>query len=59
MSSGSATPRAQPFYCPSCGEEDFVPSADTPGAYECNSCGRYYSVKFLGIAARAVEVEPG
>lgn len=52
MSSGSSTPRAQPFYCPYCGEEDFVPSGDT-GEYECNSCGRHYSVKFLGIAASA------
>jgi len=57
MSSASPTPRAQPFYCPYCGEEDFVPSAETAGAYECNSCGRHYSVKFLGIAASAVTKE--
>jgi transposase-like protein len=56
MSSASPTPRAQPFYCPYCGEEDFVP-AETTGAYECNSCGRHYSVKFLGIAASAVAKE--
>lgn len=59
MSTGSATPRAQPFYCPYCGEEDFVPSAETAGAYECNSCGRHYSVKFLGIATSAIGKENG
>ncbi|MGH2788278.1 MAG: hypothetical protein ACRDJV_10255 [Actinomycetota bacterium] len=57
MSSGSATPHAQPFYCPYCGEEDFVPSGETAGGYECNSCGRHYTVKFLGLTARAASRE--
>lgn len=43
-----ATPRAQPFYCPYCAEEDFVPGED-PGSYHCNSCDRYFVVKFLGV----------
>jgi transposase-like protein len=42
--------RAEPFYCPYCGEEDFV-SWSEPGTYVCNSCGRHYSVKFLGVSA--------
>jgi transposase-like protein len=40
--------RAQPFYCPYCGEEDFVP-AEEPGAYVCRSCGRHYTVTLLGL----------
>lgn len=46
---GSPTPRARPFYCPYCGEEDFVPFEDEPGRYHCNSCDRYFSVGFLGV----------
>jgi transcription initiation factor TFIIIB Brf1 subunit/transcription initiation factor TFIIB len=45
-----AAMRAQPFYCPYCGEEDFVPHEE-PGTYVCNSCGRNYTVKLLGIHA--------
>jgi hypothetical protein len=46
------TPRAQPFYCPYCGEEDFVPS-EQHGAYHCNSCDRHYSVRFIGLGRGA------
>jgi transposase-like protein len=42
---------AQPFYCPYCGEQDFVPYGDEPNRYLCSSCGRHYSVKFLGLDA--------
>lgn len=48
-----ATPRAQPFYCPYCGEEDFVPHGDEPNRYLCSSCGRHYSVRFIGLDAEA------
>jgi len=55
--------RVQPYYCPYCGEEDFVPSGplDGPGErpggeYHCRSCNRRYGVRFLGHgAARAAE----
>lgn len=40
--------RAQPFYCPYCGEEDFVPTGDD-GAYHCRSCDRRFTVHFLGL----------
>jgi transcription initiation factor TFIIIB Brf1 subunit/transcription initiation factor TFIIB len=42
--------KAQPFYCPYCGEEDFVPETE-PAGYFCNSCGRHYAIKLLGIDA--------
>ena len=42
---------AQPFYCPYCGEEDFVPWGEEKGGYLCNSCLRHFSVKFLGLHA--------
>lgn len=47
----SPTPRAQPFYCPYCGDEDFVPFGDA-GEYRCESCARHFAVRFLGIARR-------
>ncbi len=55
MSSGAhgATPRAQPFYCPYCGEQDFVPYGEEANRYLCSSCGRHYSVKFIGLDAGA------
>jgi transposase-like protein len=45
------TPRAQPFYCPYCGEEDFVPFGEEPHRYFCNSCQRHFVVRFLGLGA--------
>ncbi len=47
--SESPTPRAQPFYCPYCGEEDFVPYGDEANSYSCNSCSRRFAVEFLGL----------
>ena len=46
---------AQPFYCPYCGEEDFVPWGEEKGAYLCNSCLRHFSVKFLGLHSKDAE----
>lgn len=49
-------PRVQPFYCPYCCEEDFVPSGplDGPdGEFHCRSCDRRFRVTFLGIGAPA------
>lgn len=45
------TPRAQPFYCPYCGEQDFVPFGEEPSRFLCQSCGRHYLVKFFGLDA--------
>jgi DNA-directed RNA polymerase subunit RPC12/RpoP len=52
-SKGGVTPRAQPFYCPYCGEQDFVPYGEEPNRYLCSSCERHYSVTFLGLDAGA------
>lgn len=41
--------RAQPFYCPFCGEQDFVPSGDNAGQYHCESCDRRFVVKMIGL----------
>lgn len=56
---GSASPRAVPFYCPFCGEEDFVPSGEEPGRYHCHSCDRHWVVRFLGLGASAREHPAG
>ena len=44
--------RVQPFYCPYCGEEDFVPSGED-GGYHCRSCDRRFVVRFLGFGPGA------
>ena len=49
MDEHEPTPRAQPFYCPYCSEEDFVPDGDEPGIYHCRSCDRRFMVRFLGL----------
>lgn len=46
-------PRAVPFYCPYCGEEDFVPSGEEHGRYHCRSCDRHFVVRFLGLGSSA------
>lgn len=48
----SRGPRVQPFYCPYCAEEDFVPAGalDGPdGEFHCLSCDRRYRVTFVGL----------
>jgi transposase-like protein len=58
MTGELSTPRVQPFYCPYCGEEDFVPagpldSGDSGhsggGHFHCRSCDRRFVVRFLGL----------
>lgn len=44
---GSATPRAQPFYCPYCGEQDIRPA--TEGGYHCRVCDRRWDLSYLGL----------
>lgn len=51
MSNVGVTPRAQPFYCPYCAEEDFVPFGDQQGEFHCRSCDRRFAVRFLGLGA--------
>ena len=43
--------RMAPFYCPYCGEEDLRPNEAAHGAWECRSCIRVFSVKFIGMLA--------
>ena len=49
MTGEPPTPRVQPFYCPYCGEEDFVPSGEHEGEFHCRSCDRRFAVKYLGL----------
>ena len=44
----SRTARAQPFYCPYCGETDIRPGADT-GDYDCEVCDRSWSLSYHGL----------
>ncbi len=44
------TNRQAVMYCPYCAEETLFPIPD--GGWECRSCLRAFSVKFLGLAAR-------
>lgn len=46
--------RAAPMYCPYCGDEDLRPHEDAHGTWECRSCTRVFSVKFVGLLAREV-----
>ncbi len=46
------TERAAPMYCPYCAEEDLRPHEDAHGAWECRSCTRVFSVRFIGLLAR-------
>ena len=50
MSEGapSATPRAQPFYCPYCGEQDIRPD-ERDDAYRCAVCERRWTLSYLGL----------
>jgi len=48
------TERAVPFHCPYCGGEDLFPhtapdSSGTHGGWECRSCLRAFSLKFIGL----------
>lgn len=39
--------RAQPFYCPYCGDEDLRPHEDS--TWLCASCRRVFTVTLLGL----------
>ena len=38
-----------PHHCPYCGDEDLFPHAEQHGTWECRSCLRAFSVKFIGL----------
>ena len=40
------TPRAQPFFCPYCGEQDLRPSAT---GWHCRVCDRRFELRFAGL----------
>jgi transposase-like protein len=44
--------RSAPLYCPYCGEEDLRPNESSHGAWECHSCVRVFSVKFIGLLSK-------
>lgn len=45
--------RVVPFHCPYCGEEDIRPSEQGGhGTWECRSCARAFTVKFVGLVPR-------
>jgi transposase-like protein len=45
------TGRAVPFHCPFCGDEDLRPHGERHGEWECRSCLRAFSLRFLGLLA--------
>ena len=44
----SATPRAQPFHCPYCGEDDLRP-AEEAETWACQSCTRVFLLRFVEL----------
>ncbi|HET6626614.1 MAG TPA: hypothetical protein VFG63_09505 [Nocardioidaceae bacterium] len=48
--------RGVPFHCPYCGDEDLRPHESEdgagPGAWECRSCLRAFSLRMLGMIPR-------
>ena len=43
----SDTPRAVPFYCPFCGEQELTPDAE--GGWRCESCARVFELTLRRI----------
>ncbi|WP_037908287.1 hypothetical protein [Actinacidiphila yeochonensis] len=49
------TERAAPFHCPYCGDEDLRPNEEHGhGSWECHSCNRAFSLRFLGLLAQGL-----
>ena len=48
----SPTPRAQPYYCPYCGEQDIRPGEEH-GTYHCRTCDRVWKLEFRRLGAPA------
>ena len=49
---GGAGGRAQPFYCPYCGETDLRPG-ESHGTYHCEICDREWALSYRGVGAGA------
>ncbi len=47
----SDTPRAVPFYCPFCGEQDLRPGDDS--GWHCESCDRTFELSITRIGGGA------
>ncbi len=42
-----STPRAVPFYCPFCGEQELRPDED--GRWRCEGCERVFRLELVGV----------
>ena len=42
-----STPRAVPFYCPFCGEQDLRPA--DPAGWACASCERVFTLELVRV----------
>lgn len=45
---GSGTQRAQPFYCPYCGEQD-LRLGEEQATYHCRTCDRLWKLEFVKL----------
>ncbi|CAN5292432.1 hypothetical protein BH09ACT10_BH09ACT10_25990 [soil metagenome] len=43
------TPRATPFHCPYCSDEDLRPHGEKHGEWECRSCMRAFRLGYIGM----------
>ena len=43
----STTPRAAPFYCPFCGEQELRPAA--PSGWRCEVCERVFELQLVAV----------
>lgn len=50
--------RAQPFYCPYCGETDLRPGEDH-GTWRCEICERPFALSYRGLETGAGAVHAG
>jgi predicted RNA-binding Zn-ribbon protein involved in translation (DUF1610 family) len=51
-SGNSPTPRAVPFYCPFCGEQDIRPSEEG-SSYRCQVCDRTWEIRITRVGPGA------
>ena len=47
----SSTPRAVPFYCPFCGEQELRPA--DPEGWRCEVCGRTFVLELVSVGGEA------
>jgi transposase-like protein len=50
--------RAEPFYCPYCGEEDLRPHGTTHGEWECRACRRVFALSMRGLLPTSRPADP-